>query len=74
VTLAPAPGERAPWQWVVRARQGGVWRVAVLPGAQGRYLPPGFSAVDEALVSAVDRTGREGPAARAAAPAPLAVR
>jgi uncharacterized lipoprotein YddW (UPF0748 family) len=69
VSLAPAPGERAPWLWVVRARQGGVWRVAVLPGAETRWAPPGLSAVDEATAAGVDRTGREGPAARAAAPA-----
>ena len=71
---APAAGEGAPWLWVVRARTGGTWHTAVLPGSQGRYAPPGGRAPDEVLVFGVDRTGREGPTARAAAAPAVAAR
>jgi hypothetical protein len=59
---------------VVRARTGAAWHTAVLPGAQARYAPPGGRAPDEVLVFGVDRTGRAGPTARAAAAGPLAAR
>jgi uncharacterized lipoprotein YddW (UPF0748 family) len=72
--VAPAAGEGAPWLWVVRARTGAAWHTAVLPGAQARYAPPDGRAPDEVLVFGVDRTGRAGPTARAAAAGPLAAR
>jgi uncharacterized lipoprotein YddW (UPF0748 family) len=72
--FAPAPGEAAPWLWVVRARSGRDWRTAVLPGAQARLDAADGRAPDEVLVFGVDRTGRAGPAARAAAAGPLAAR
>jgi uncharacterized lipoprotein YddW (UPF0748 family) len=72
--IAPAAGEAAPWLWMVRARSGGTWHTAVLPGTQARYTPPGGRAPDEVLVFGVDRTGREGATARIAAPSPLATR
>jgi uncharacterized lipoprotein YddW (UPF0748 family) len=72
--VTPAPGEAAPWLWVVRARSGRAWHTAVLPGSQGRYAPPGGRAPDEVLVFGVDRTGREGPTARAAAAPAVAAR
>jgi uncharacterized lipoprotein YddW (UPF0748 family) len=72
--LAPAVGEQAPWLWAVRVRTGTTWHTAVLPGSQTRWTPPAGGAPDEVLVFAVDRTGREGPTARAAATPPIAIR
>jgi uncharacterized lipoprotein YddW (UPF0748 family) len=72
--FAPAAGESAPWLWVVRARSGRSWETAVLPGTQARFTPASGQAPDEVLVFGVDRTGRGGPAARAAAAGPLASR
>jgi uncharacterized lipoprotein YddW (UPF0748 family) len=70
VALTPAAGEGRPWQWVVRARTGGTWRTAIIPGdsagwrtgRDAEYDAP----LDEALVFAVDRSGRAGPTVRAA--------
>jgi hypothetical protein len=59
---------------VVRARAGGAWHTAVVPGSQARWAAPDGRPVDEVLVFGVDRTGREGPTARAALAAPLAAR
>jgi uncharacterized lipoprotein YddW (UPF0748 family) len=73
VLLQPAAGESAPWLWVVRARAGVAWRTAVVPGDQTRWAPPDGRAPDEALVFAVDRSGREGPTARVT-PASVAAR
>jgi uncharacterized lipoprotein YddW (UPF0748 family) len=73
VTLAPASGEGRPWQWAVRALVGSTWRVSVLPGSATAWRTPDGAPVSEALVFAVDRTGREGPTARVAA-RPLAAR
>jgi hypothetical protein len=60
--FAPAAGSAAPWLWVVRTRVGDRWESACLPGRLRAYTP--LAAVEEILVSAVARDGREGPAAR----------
>ncbi len=65
--LAPADGERRPWQWVVRARHGATWTTEVVPGAHATVVAPGPAtrgAPDEVLVFALDRAGRAGPSAR----------
>jgi hypothetical protein len=54
----------SPWKWVVRMRSGDRWQTAIVPGAARRHDLAGI--VDEVLVSAVARDGREGPAARVA--------
>lgn len=77
VTLAAPTGEARPWQWIVRARAGARWHVAVLPGDSLRWrLPAGepLPALDEALVFAVDRTGRASDTTRVARPAFAAAR
>ena len=53
--------------WVVRARFGDEWAVRLVPGVQRDYFVEGRGAdgarlPDEVVVSAVDRTGVEGPA------------
>jgi hypothetical protein len=61
------PSDKDPWLWVVRARTGDGWKTAIVPGHNKRHhvqLVNHHSAT-EAVVSAVSRLGREGPAARA---------
>jgi hypothetical protein len=56
--------ERAPvWLWVVRTRVADAWTTAVLPGAQRRHVlaPPSADEPDLVVISAVNRTGNEGP-------------
>jgi uncharacterized lipoprotein YddW (UPF0748 family) len=60
--FAPAAGSAAPWLWVVQTRVGDRWESACLPGRLRAYTPP--AAVEEILISAVARDGREGPTAR----------
>lgn len=56
-------GREKPWLWVVRTRSGGRWTVEILPGRLRAHTVAGASP-DEVAVSAVDRVGNEGPAAR----------
>ena len=63
VTFAVPPGDQEPaWLWVVRSRSGATWRTVIAPGGATRRDVSGD--VDEVLVSAVARDGREGPVAR----------
>jgi len=61
LALTPAPGAQPMW-WAVRIRRGGAWTREVLPGWM-REAPLGSGAVEEVVVSAVDRVGNEGPVA-----------
>jgi uncharacterized lipoprotein YddW (UPF0748 family) len=57
VRMTPGDG-RAPWQWVVQARVGGVWRTAILPGTARLHLLGGAAGNPDAVsVIAVDRVG-----------------
>jgi uncharacterized lipoprotein YddW (UPF0748 family) len=65
VAWALPPGDWEPaWLWVVQTRHGATWRTAVLPGRRQRHDLD--ATVDEVVVSAVARDGREGPATRLA--------
>jgi uncharacterized lipoprotein YddW (UPF0748 family) len=65
VAFALPPGDSEPsWLWVMHTRRGDAWQTEVLPGRRERHDLAGD--VDEVVVSAVARDGREGPAARLA--------
>ena len=67
VALTPAPGDVAPWLWVVQLRAGSRWETVVLPGETRTYTPPvSADGPDEVRAFGVDRTGREGSVGRAA--------
>ncbi|HEY9229315.1 MAG TPA: family 10 glycosylhydrolase, partial [Gemmatimonadaceae bacterium] len=59
ISLAPAKGGTA-WLWVVRTRVGGAWSHQVLPGWLRVHRLP--DDVQMASVTAISRTGIEGPA------------
>jgi uncharacterized lipoprotein YddW (UPF0748 family) len=62
--LAPsATTGAAPWLWVVHTRVGGAWSTVILPGAQHHHplATTATDAPDLVIVSAVSRTGNEGP-------------
>jgi uncharacterized lipoprotein YddW (UPF0748 family) len=60
-TLRLASGDgAAPWQWVVRERVGGTWTTSLLPAPTHTHRLAGGDVV---RVSAVSRTGVEGPVA-----------
>jgi len=61
------PGEKQPWQWLVRLRIGDKWKSAVVPGHEKHYVVPleESDRVKAVTVSAVTRLGRVGPTARA---------
>jgi uncharacterized lipoprotein YddW (UPF0748 family) len=66
VRLAPAPGETA-WLYVVRSRAGSRWTTALVPGTERSWVlalagADSSAHPDAAVVSAVSRTGIEGPA------------
>jgi uncharacterized lipoprotein YddW (UPF0748 family) len=64
VRMQPGRGAQPTW-WVVSVRAGGRWRSEVVPGWQREHTVARLSAdteVDAVAVSAVDRTGNEGPA------------
>ena len=61
---ATAGGQERPWRWVVRIETDSAWQTLLLPGygddrALEVAIPPGVPA--RVAVSAVDRTGNEGP-------------
>ncbi|MBX3432113.1 MAG: family 10 glycosylhydrolase [Pirellulales bacterium] len=59
------PGASRPWLWVVQLKRGDRWEAAVVPGHERRYTASAAGPrVVEASVSAVSRTGLEGPATR----------
>ncbi len=62
------PAGAAPAWWLLRVRRGGAWSTDVLPGwTRTHGIAAGEGpAVEEVAVSAVDRVGTEGRAARAA--------
>lgn len=79
VAIDPAPGEESPWLWVVQLREGDRWDTVILPGSAREYVPVGRAYAggeargpDEVRAYGVDRTGRDGPAARAGLGAPIA--
>ncbi len=54
-------------RWVVRARYGGSWKLAIVPGSTSIYQLPlhvGRAPINEVTVSAVDRLGQESRATR----------
>jgi uncharacterized lipoprotein YddW (UPF0748 family) len=61
-------GGGQPWLWVVRQLTGGKWKIDICPGERDRMtldLPDNQPGPPEAIVvSAVSRTGIEGPSAR----------
>jgi uncharacterized lipoprotein YddW (UPF0748 family) len=73
VRIGPRGPRPAAW-WTVRvltgSASGGAWRTWVIPGAQRRLVvaPPGAAAPERVLVTAVDRTGAESPAAEVRGP------
>ncbi|NIP82547.1 MAG: family 10 glycosylhydrolase, partial [Gemmatimonadetes bacterium] len=74
VRLEPAGSDPTRW-WVVRSRYGEEWTVDVVPGSREVVTVPavaGGGALAEIAVSAVDRVGNEGSAARLATPTPTA--
>jgi uncharacterized lipoprotein YddW (UPF0748 family) len=58
--LAAGQGARV-FRWVVRARAGDRWTIDVVPAWQTRIVLGGDATPDEVVVSAVGRTGNEGP-------------
>jgi uncharacterized lipoprotein YddW (UPF0748 family) len=57
------PGDKAPWQWVIRVQTTDGWKTEIVPGRENRHvvkLPNGVKATQVA-VSAVTRLSREGP-------------
>ena len=62
LTMQPSGDEAVRW-WVVRRRDGAHWSTDIVPGAQSTYwFERGADTPDAIAVSAVDRTGNEGPA------------
>jgi len=63
--LRPAEAKESvpAWLWVVRARMAGAWTTVILPGAQRRHVlaAPATDEPDLVVISAVSRTGNEGP-------------
>ena len=61
VRIQPAPGQEATW-WIVRARRGAEWSVAVIPGWElyGELREVEGAPVDLVVVTPVDRLGVEG--------------
>ncbi|MFM8415675.1 MAG: glycoside hydrolase family 10 protein [Planctomycetota bacterium] len=63
ITFALPPGARqTAWLWAVRSRSGATWQTTLLPGRTSQFALA--ADVDEVLVSAVARDGREGPVTR----------
>ena len=62
LTLRPADG-RKPWLWVVQTRSDSGWSAELLPGYQRVHRLAGGREPDLVYVSAVDRTGNQGPPA-----------
>ncbi len=52
-------GRETPFLWVVQTHSGSTWTTRILPAAQTTQTLP--SGVDAVAVSAVDRSGRQGP-------------
>ena len=71
IVRATPGGKERPWRWIVRIETGGAWRTLLLPGyvdapALEVAIPDGVPT--RVAVSAVDRTGNEGPARIVRAP------
>lgn len=54
-----APGQPAPWQWVVQLRTDTAWVTMVLPGTTDRWSIPRDVAATAVTVSSVNRVGAE---------------
>ncbi len=54
------PNDATPWLWVVRKKTAGKWTVQILPSHETSRLE---GQLEDVVVSAVNRTGQEGPAA-----------
>ena len=67
-STADSEGARAPWLWVVQSRTAGGWSTKVVPAAEQLHVlgaRTGAAPLD-VLVTAIDRVGNAGPAARVA--------
>lgn len=65
VSVAPAEGDEVRW-WVLRSRGRDHWEIDIIPGVQQKIVMHGTRATvwpDTVTVSAVDRSGNEGPGA-----------
>jgi uncharacterized lipoprotein YddW (UPF0748 family) len=64
--LDPAPGEKAPWLWVVQARTTDGWTTQIIPGAEDTHLLAGRGEKSprDVRIYAVSRTGNTSDAAR----------
>jgi uncharacterized lipoprotein YddW (UPF0748 family) len=62
------PGDKEPWQWVVRVHTVAGWQTAIVPGHESRHVVEvaESGSPTQVSVSAITRLSREGPAARIA--------
>jgi uncharacterized lipoprotein YddW (UPF0748 family) len=59
------PSGKSPWLWVIRERTGDHWDTMIVAGSKDQHkIQTSVNITDEVVVSAVSRTGREGPPAK----------